>query len=76
MGENTRVYARPRNVALLCIHSQCRVEQYAVREWDLGVVCPRAFAVEVCALILTLVEIFVRYLTNQTDFHLVWLLSL
>ena len=76
MGENMRVYARPRNVALVCIHSQCMVEQYAVRECDLGAICPRAFAVEVCALNLTPIEISLRYLANQTVFHLVWLLSL
>ena len=76
MGENTRVYARPRNVALVCIHSQCMVEHYAVREWDLGVICPRAFAVEVCALNLTSIEISLRYLANQTVFHLVLLLFL
>ena len=76
MGENTRVYASPRNVALLCVYNQCIVEQYAVQEWDLGVICPRAFTIEVCALNLTPIEISLRYLANQTVFHLVWLLSL
>ena len=76
MGENTRVYARPRNVALLCVHSQCMVEQYAVREWDLGVICPRVFAVEVCALNLTLVEIFLWYLAIKIVVYLVLLLFL
>ena len=76
MGENTRVYARPRNVALLCVHSQCIIEQYAVQECDLGAICPRAFAVEFCALNLTPIEISLRYLANQTVFHLVWLLFL